>query len=118
MIINDEKKNAFTQSVMGDTEGGDSGGDSGGGGIVCEFIFGVDDSVTVNKTAGELWSALQKGSNILFHIVNPEYEQYLPLAYSMLLENGAYEFTLAFGENAITFTADTADDYPEYNGDR
>ena len=61
MIINDEEKNAFTQSVMGDSEGGGGGGES-----PLVLIEYDPNDMEINKSYNELKAYYEANKIVYF----------------------------------------------------
>lgn len=105
--------------------GGGGGGSSGGGVLVVGLTMdGETNTITMDKTAGEIWTAFQNG----FVVVKAKFsegESYTLMPVLEATDNGEdiqtnrFHFTLVViasnpedTNTGITFNADTADDYP------
>ena len=92
------------------TEGGvlsASGG--GGGGLVCNVTIGVDETRTLDKTAGEIFSACESGQFVWTKtMIGDEY------TYSFLMEYGVDDQGNYFVgvSSGFTYYAATENDYP------
>jgi hypothetical protein len=92
-----------------------------GGGVLVVNISQKNDAksgdtkgpVTVpfvcDKTAGEMWAALQNGNGLLFYI--EAYSEFDTLKYAAI-EDGVYGFVVITSGSNMTFTADSASGYP------
>ena len=95
--------------------------ENGGGGavgIVCDLTFEMRESapiITATMTAGELWSALQSGSSLLFRLASGTTEIFTPLQMAAFEQSG-YTFDTIVGEQNIALVAGNADGYPSSGG--
>ena len=85
------------------------GGGSSGGGVFDVTIANVDDTLTCNKTAGEIMTAVQSGKIVRGVYVSdtPGYEQYTVFV-ELSNSNGEY----AFYDLINYYNADSSDAYP------
>ena len=90
----------------------DSVGSSGGGGsVICELTFSSSSGVaSTEMTAGELYSAVQEGKTIIFHLLTdaaePMHAYYYIIAAG--LNFGNYYFSCTNG-TVMTFSANSPD---------
>lgn len=64
------------------------------------------------KQPGEMWAALQNGNGLLFYIEIEAYSEFDTLKYAAI-EDGVYGFAVSTSGASMTFTADSANAYPE-----
>ena len=98
-------------------DGGKSAG-GGAGGIVCELTYETGEEAPVIKatmTAGELWTALQNGSSVLFYVAVAGTEMFMPLLAATHIGQ-AYNFGVTMGDQTVELTANTASDHPSNGG--
>lgn len=110
--VADQYLKAIAENTSGGSRSG--GGSSGGGALVTEVAFDLQThSLTLDKTAGELWDAG-------FAVVSMDMTQagdvgkylYPMIAMADIGESG-YEFAISTGnQEELVFTATSADDYP------
>lgn len=90
-------------------------------GIKANEVFIIDLNTktdTLNKTAGEIFTASSEGKVVVLHINEDGYEGYFNNAFSVFTEEQGYTFSfLLAGETANkvgaeTFFASGANDYP------
>ena len=98
----------------------ESGGGGGGGGVVCDLTSEIIEDapvITATMTAGELWSAIQNGSSLLFHFESESEstEMFTPLQMAGFDQNG-YTFSINVGVQPFVLAAGNADDYPSSDG--
>ena len=96
----------------------ESGGGGGGGGVVCDLTSEIIEDapvITATMTAGALWSALQSGSSLLFHMASGASELFTPLQLASFDQNG-YAFSINVGGTTFDLLASNADGYPSASG--
>lgn len=117
MIINDEEKNAFTQSVMGDTEGG--GGGSSVSSCECEIDFNTG-RVELLEKASVLYEQKKNGVLIAHYKMNISETNYQEIymdifACSHSTNGTASEYNLFMnfaGDGLVGLIANSANDHP------
>ena len=90
----------------------------GGGSIICNLTFEMRESapvITATMTAGELWSALQSGSSLLFRLASGTSEMFSPLQLATFDQSG-YTFDIIVGEQTFPLVAGNAEGYPSNGG--
>lgn len=116
MIINDEEKNAFTQSVMGDSEGGGSAVSI----CECEIDFNTG-RVELLEKASVLYEQKKKGvliahSKIGMGSDTAYQETYIDISCCTNAVNtniNSYNFYMIFGDGGIvTLSASAGDNHP------
>lgn len=98
-------------------DGGKSAG-GGAGGVVCDLTYEIGEGapvITATMTAGELWTALQNGSSLLFRLASGTTEIFSPLKLAAF-EHSGYTFDTIVGEQNVALVAETADSYPSSGG--
>lgn len=98
--------------------GGQANAGGGGGGIVCDLTYEIGEGapvITATMTAGELWSALQSGSSLLFRLASGTTEIFTPLQMAAFEQSG-YTFDTIVGEQTFALVAGNAEGYPSSGG--
>lgn len=95
-----------------------SGGGSGGV-FVVNKTEGENSSYVLDKTAGELFNAVQSNTVIMKYIVSdgdPTTTEISFLSYVSRYDDGSmYTFVFNYGEDSEGYTAESADDYTIYH---
>lgn len=115
MVINEEQKNAFTQSVMGDSEGGGSAVSI----CECEIDFNTG-RVELLEKASVLYEQKKGGTLIAHFKMNVSetnyHEIYQDIFASSLSTNGTaseYNFYMNFADDGLVgLSASSANDHP------
>lgn len=95
MVINEEEKNAFTQSVMGDTEGG--GGGEGGAAV---YVAYDNETGVLDATFNELVEYFNNGklvfTSVMYEDDGTEYHNWWILTMLQRVPNGSSVSYLAY----------------------
>lgn len=118
MVINEEEKNAFTQSVMGDTEGGGGGGSSVS---ICECQMDFDTGqVELLEKASVLYEQKKSGTLIAHFKMSISDTAYQEVFFDVTAckntvnaSTNSYAFFLNFIDaGSVTLTASNGDNHP------
>lgn len=90
--------------------GGGGGGGGGAGGLIVNVTKQQDDTRICDKTAGEIMAVVEVGGSVVFKTENDGDYMYKPLEVAAIM-SGTYQFSAS-----LTYTADSADDYPITGG--
>lgn len=98
MVINEEEKNAFTQSVMGDTEGG------GGGGDAVHINYDAE-TLKIDKSYNDLLEYSNSGKMVFFiYAEEVEGELHVGLFPMFWLNSTSTGYSAIFGSSDSSFT--------------
>lgn len=113
MVINEEEKNAFTQSVMGDTEG-----DSTVSVCECNIDYDTGD-VELLENASVLYEQKKSGTLIAHYkesasetVYQEGYYDIMTCSISVYETINTYAFYMFLGDSVVSLIANSADAHP------